>query len=140
MIELIIVLGVLGILAAAVAPKISKGITSSRLQRAQNVVRNDLQLAVSLASRHRAPVRLERYAANDTLGYVITDRATGTRLFARDLGLESDFQLNTLTFSIASVIFFPNGITSSPLVVDVNSTGGVSRRIQMTKVGFVRTP
>ena len=138
LIELMLVVALLGIVAAVVTPRIGAGLTSARLDRAARVVYGDLQLAPQLAARQRKPVKIIFDVTNRK--YTIVDRATPTTIYiARDLGSASEFKVSAISTDVVNnaLEFFPNGITSGNMTVTV-TTGSRSRTVRITTAGFVR--
>ncbi len=133
--ELLIVVVILGIVAAIATPGISRAIRHQRVNRAAALISADLQNVFALAGRQRAPVHLASDATNKT--YNFSDRKTGTVYQTRNLGSASEYQIGTLTFAPTVVDMFPNGISSSALTVTVG-TGDYSRTITASTAGFVR--
>jgi type II secretion system protein H len=133
--ELLIVLVILGILAAFATPAIASTIRHQRVNKAAALVAADLQNVFAMAGRQRAPVHLASDATAKT--YTFSDRKTGAIFQTRDLGTTSEYQIGTLTFSPATVDMFPNGIGSSQLTVTVG-IGDYSRTITASTAGFVR--
>ena len=135
-VEMAVVMVIIGLLAAAVMPRIGRGIAQRELDRVTQTMITDLQTASQLAARNRRPVRLR---AVGTTGYEIVERAnTATRLVYRNYGTGSNVGA---TFSnVTDVDFFPNGITSltagpATFTITVN---GMTRSVQLTKIGHVR--
>jgi len=133
--ELTTVIAFVGILAAIVSTRIAPVLTRTSAGQAISVVASDLELAVSIASRQRRPVRLSCDCAAGV--YTITDRESGALLFRRVVGGASGgFGVTGLGFSDTTDVF-PSGVTSGALTVTV-SAPGVSRQVTMSTGGFVR--
>jgi prepilin-type N-terminal cleavage/methylation domain-containing protein len=133
--ELLVAIVFIGIMTAIMAPKIVPVLTRSSAGQAISVVANDLELAVSLASRQRRPVRISCDCAAGT--YTLTDRESGAVLFRRVLGgPNAGFGITGLTLSETTDVF-PSGVASAVLTVTV-SASGVSRQATMSTGGFVR--
>jgi prepilin-type N-terminal cleavage/methylation domain-containing protein len=124
---------VLGLLAAITGPPVARQLRSHRVGQAANVVAGDLELAFSMAARQRKPMRV---AVTGTT-YTIADRAGGTVRFQRQLGADSEYRLQSVTFSASPVDVFPSGVASSADTVTLTS-GNAIRRIVMTPAGQVR--
>jgi type II secretion system protein H len=133
--ELLIVVVILGIVAAFATPAIASTVRHQRVNRAAALIAADLQNVFAMAGRQRAPVHLASDATAKT--YTFSDRKTGTVFQTRDLGSTSEYQIGLLTFSPSTVDMFPNGIGSSALTVTVG-TGDYSRTITASTAGFVR--
>ena len=133
--EMLLVVAIIGIIAAIGAPKIATMIRHQRVNKAASLVVADLQNVFAMAGRQRAPV----HVAYDGVGlsYTFTDRKTGAVLQTRSLGSTSEYSLTTLTFSPSVVDMFPNGIGSAPLTVTVGA-GDYARTVTASTAGFVR--
>src|SRR5258706_2324091 len=119
--ELMLVITVIGILAAVCMPRISQIITREGAGQAAGVVANDLEYAVSLAARQRKPLRVACDCANGI--YTLSDRASGDVIFRRRIGgSDGGLGLTTLTFSTTPVDIFPSGLTTSTLTVTVTAS------------------
>src|SRR5687768_12505048 len=81
MLEMLLVLIIISVLVGIVIPKIARIIRHERVNRAAQVVVQDLQNGFATAGRQRAPVRLTFYPSTKT--YEFTDRATGTVIQTR---------------------------------------------------------
>ena len=135
-IELLMVVCIMGILAAMTGPHISKIIRHNRVNRAAMVITADLQNAFASAARQRAPVRISADAA--TKSYQFVDRKTGQVLKIRSFyGDTSEYRLTTLVLTPSTIDVFPTGVSSSPVVVDLGN-GNYSRRITASTAGFIR--
>jgi prepilin-type N-terminal cleavage/methylation domain-containing protein len=133
--EMLLVVAIIGIIAAIGAPKIATMIRHQRVNKAASLVVADLQNVFAMAGRQRAPVHVAYDSA--VLSYTFTDRKTGTVLQTRTLGSTSEYRLTTLTFSPTVVDMFPNGIGSAALTVTVGA-GDYSRTVTASTAGFVR--
>jgi type IV fimbrial biogenesis protein FimT len=134
--ELMLVITLVGIIAAMAMPRISQIMTRSGASQAAGVVATDLEYAVSLAARQRKPVRIACDCANGV--YTFSDRASGTVLFRRRIGgLDGGFGLSALTFSSGSVDIFPSGIASGALTVTLTAVSA-TRQVTLSSAGFVR--
>lgn len=142
MLEMLIVMMIIGVLAAVVIPKISTHMRHERVNRAAQVLVQDLQNGFAMAGRQRAPVRLTFTPSTKT--YTFSDRATGVVLQKRVMATGSDYSLTSLavriygtTTEISSVDILPNGIGSLAFTVKLTN-GDYSREISSTTAGFVR--
>jgi type II secretory pathway pseudopilin PulG len=126
---------ILGVVAAMAMPAYERSMRSSKVNRAANVVANDMRNAFSLAIRERKPVRITFNTSART--YTITDRSSGTVLVSRDFGVRSAFGISALGSNRGTVDFFPNGLTNNSVNITVNA-GTLQRTITMTRVGQVR--
>lgn len=139
--ELLVVMVIGAIMLAVVAPGVSRALAQTRVQRAAAVVAGDLQLAHSLAARHRAPVRV---SVNQHSRTVVLHRATtpDTVYNTRRLDGTSEYPMQSLTANNAFVTVYPNGLASAseaawPLTISLQA-GGLAREVRMNRVGQVR--
>lgn len=137
LVELLIVILVFSVMAGAVAPTVSRVVTHARVNQAAMVVGHDLAVATSAAARQRKPVRVA--VGGDRRSFTVSERASGALLQARDLGRDSEYGLDSVSFSVTPVDLFPNGFTSSALTVTVWARG-YSRQVTMSRAGWVRVP
>jgi type IV fimbrial biogenesis protein FimT len=136
MLELVIVMVIVGIMAALAAPAISTVMRHNRVNRAAAVITSDFQNAFAVAARQREPVRISADAS--TQSYQFTDRRTGTVLRTRTFyGSTSEYSLTSLNFHPATIDVFPNGVSSAVDTVDL-ADGDYSKRITASTAGFVR--
>jgi type II secretory pathway pseudopilin PulG len=142
LVEVGIVMIIMGLIAAMIIPKIGSGIASRELDRVSQQLVTDLRTAGQLATRHRRPVRFQ---AVGTSGYEIVDKATTTKSYVkRSFGATSGANASFAT--LPTLDFYPNGIlgtTSSTVTFPVSMTvtvNGKSRRVTVSRVGFVRRP
>jgi Tfp pilus assembly protein FimT len=126
---------VVGLLVKIAVTKTSRIMRHERVNRAAQVVVQDLQNGFAMAGRQRAPVRIT--FTPSTKNYVFTDRASGTQLQQRDMGFGTEFQLSGLTSDVSPVDVLPNGIGSSAFTVTV-TLGDYSRQVRASSAGFVR--
>ena len=134
LLETIISLTIISILAAAGTPMVNRAIGHSRVNNTANVIAGDLQLAFSLASRQRAPLRF----TVDPSGrrYRIATRA-GTVIKERRIGDLSDLHVSSVATTVSTLDVFPTGLASSAITITVG-IDGYTRRITMTRAGQVR--
>jgi Tfp pilus assembly protein FimT len=130
------VVAILGIMASVAGPAMSRIVRHNRVNRATMVITSDLQNAFAVAARQREPVRIQADAS--TRSYQFVDRKTGAVLRIRTFyGDTSEYRLNTLVFTPATLDVFPNGVASAPLTVDL-ANGDYSKQIKASTAGFVR--
>lgn len=135
LIETLIVLAVMAIMAGALAPVVARHITHSRVNGAAQVVVGDLEMALSVAARQRRPVRVTVDAAQ--LSVLIADRASGQTIARHAYGPATEYKLETLSSSPASIDILPHGVATSAATLTVG-IGGYSRRVTLTRAGLVR--
>lgn len=135
MLEMLIVLIVVALLVTISIPKMARIMSHERVNRAAQVIVNDLQNGFAMAGRQRAPVRLTFTPSTKT--YVFTDRATGTVLQTRTMNNQSEYGLTTLSSSPTVVDVLPNGIGSASFTVTI-AQNGYTRTVTASSAGFVR--
>lgn len=134
--ELLIVVVILGIAATMMGPAMSRIVRHQRVNRASMIIVSDLQNAFAVAARQREPVRVQADAASRS--YQFVDRKTGAVLRIRAFyGDTSEYKLSTLVFTPATFDVFPNGVSSSPVTIDL-ANGDYIRHITASTAGFVR--
>jgi type II secretion system protein H len=136
LIEVLVVVVILGIMAGAAGPAMAVMVRHNRVNRATAVITSDLQNAFAVAARQREPVRVQA----DSVGrsYQFVDRKTGAVLRIRTFyGNSSEYGLNRLVFNPTTFDVFPNGVSSSPVTVDL-ANGDYSKQIKASTAGFVR--
>ena len=131
----VLAIAISGIVAAVAIPRVSQMVQRSRVTQAAHLVAGDLDLAFTLAARHRHPVRLAYTPQSGQ--YTIADRVSGAVLHRRSIGASSEWKLDSVTFAPSSVDVSPNGLASGPLTVTVAALGN-SRRVAMTRAGIIR--
>ncbi len=135
MLEMLIVMIIIAVLVGIIIPKISRQIQHERVNRAAQVLVQDLQNGFAVAGRQRAPVRLT--FTPSTLTYIFTDRATGTVLQKRIMATGSEYSLTALSSTQNTVDVLPNGIGSAAFVVTLTN-GNYFRKVSASSAGFIR--
>lgn len=135
--ELLVVVVVIGLLAAIGIPKIGMQVQQSKVRQAASVVMGDLEQAVSLAARARRPMVVLCDCNGLTLLMRDRDAIDSVRL-RRNLGPGSGVEITTMTLSRDSVIVFPSGLLSDTLAVVLTGTNGYSRTVTLSRAGRVR--
>src|SRR5688572_12194437 len=120
-IEMMIALVVVALITATAGPGFGRLMRNQRVNKAATLVSNDIQNAFSLAARQRKPVQLNWVSGSTR--YTIKDRAATDTIIKRELGTGSEYGLASINFSPASVVMFPNGISSAALTVTLNTDG-----------------
>ena len=134
--ELLIVVVILGIAATMMGPAMSRIVRHQRVNRASMIIVSDLQNAFAVAARQREPVRVQADAASRS--YQFVDRKTGAVLRIRAFyGDTSEYKLSTLVFTPTTFDVFPNGVSSSPVTIDL-ANGDYLRHITASTAGFIR--
>jgi len=134
--ELLVVVGMIGILAAIAGPAMSRIVRHQRANRAAMVIAADLQNAFAVAARQREPVRIQADAA--TRSYQFIDRKSGNILRIRTFyGDTSEYRLTQLVFTPATIDVFPSGISSAAVTVNL-ANGDYAKTITASTAGFIR--
>lgn len=134
-IEMLIVVVVIGIMAAAVMPRISRIVAEERVRKLQGAVAVDLELAFALANRERKPVTVTYNTSTSVLE--VKDRATNTVLKSHYLGQNQGLSATAVSFSpTAGITIFPNGLATAAVTV-LLINGEYIRRVAVTRAGLV---
>jgi type II secretion system protein H len=134
--EMLIVVAILGIMAAMVGPALSRIVRHNRVNRAATVIASDLQNAFAVAARQREPVRIQADAASRS--YQFVDRKSGAVLRIRTFyGDTSEYRLTKLEFNPTTIDVFPNGVSSAKVTIDL-ANGDYSKQITASTAGFIR--
>jgi len=136
MLEMLIVMIVMGLLVKISVQKIERVIRHERVNRAAQVLVQDLQNGFAMAGRQRAPVRLTFTPSTKT--YVFTDRASGTVLQTRVMSTGADYSLTSMETTATTVDILPNGIGSTAFTVKLWN-GDYKREVVASTAGFVRS-
>jgi len=136
MVEVLVVVGILGILATIVGPAMSRIVRHQRVNRAATVIAADLQNAFAVAARQREPVRIQADAPSRS--YQFIDRKSGTVLRIRTFyGDTSEYKLSTLVFNPTTLDVFPSGVSSAPVTINL-ANGDYAKTITASTAGFIR--
>lgn len=135
MIELLVVVVLIGILLLGTVPRLGQMLRSSRVDRAAGLVALTLERSFTLASRQRRPVTVSCDCVNQAIE--IRDEATGTLYQRRAFGPDTEYQIDSLLLSEASVTVSPSGVATLPLTVTI-AAGPSNRQITMSSAGLVR--
>lgn len=136
MLEMLLVMIVISVLVGIAIPKMARVIRHERVNRAAQVLVQDLQNGFAMAGRQRAPVRLTFTPA--TMTYTFSDRASGTVLQTRVMSTGADYSLTSMTVQpVNSIDILPNGIGSTAFTVTL-ANGDYARPVFASTAGFVR--
>lgn len=135
MLEMLVVLIIIGVLVAIAVPKMERIVRHERVNRAAQVIVQDLQNGFALAGRQRAPVRLT--FTTSLQKYVFSDRLTGTAIMTRLLSTGADFSLTSMSVDNNPIDILPNGIGTTAFVVTI-ANGDYVRQVTASSAGFVR--
>lgn len=134
-IELLIVVVIIGLMAAAAMPRIGTVVAQERMRKLQLLVANDIELAFELAQREHKPVTITYSTSTKIM--TVTDRAAGTVLASRYLGQSAELSTTAVTFSPSGgITIFPMGLASAALTVSV-SNGSFTRTVSATRAGLL---
>ncbi|MBI2408547.1 MAG: type II secretion system protein [Gemmatimonadetes bacterium] len=134
-IEMVIAMVIIGLMASAIMPRISRIVAEERIRKLQAAVATDFELAFALASRERKPVTVTYSTSTQVLA--ITDRATSTVLKTRYLGQNQSSSTTAVTFSPSGgITIFPAGLATAAVTVTV-SNGNFTRTVMVTRAGQV---
>jgi prepilin-type N-terminal cleavage/methylation domain-containing protein len=133
MAELLIVLVIMGISLAIVAPKLSGVVRVSAIDGALNQVSGDLQFARLLAIRNGWPVRLATTAAGT---YTIVEDPAGANRTLKAVALRNDYPGVSLTAT--TITFDSRGMVTSGDAAVTASRQGRSGTLRVTGVGRIR--
>ena len=134
---MIVVMTIVGVVAAISVPKISTINTQNKVHRAANALQTEVQQAFAIAGRNRQPIKVLWSSAS--LQVQVTNRA-GTIIYRRiGLGAGSGFSLaaSDVTIYPTTLTVFPNGLASDTLNMKI-SKGGFSKTVRVSKSGMTR--
>lgn len=136
-VELVIVLALVGAAAMIAVPRMANAIGIARVDRASRTIAIDLEQAIGLAARQRAPVRIEQPVGTRTI--VIENASDETVYWTTDLadGTFVGTNVDALTLNPTSIVVFPSGTASGSLTVTVTARGR-SRIVSMSQAGQIR--
>jgi type II secretion system protein H len=135
LIEMILAMLMLGIIAGIAIPRVREAARGANSARATRTIALDLEQAVSLAVRQRAPVDIVHGAGS--LQFTIQNAEDGTVYVERDFSDGSSAHVSELALTPTTIRIFPTGRTSASLAVTVGS-GDEERTITMSQAGQVR--
>jgi prepilin-type N-terminal cleavage/methylation domain-containing protein len=135
-VELVIAMALFALVTVFAVPRASEAMRIATVDRASRVVAIDLEQALGLAARHRAPIRVRQ--PNGTRQIVAQNR--NTSVVYRTTNLEEDtggLDVETLTLNPTSVDVFPTGQVSAALTVTIGS-GDYQRTVTLSQAGQIR--
>ena len=135
MVESVIVIVVFGTMASIGLPKVNRDMRQRRVIAASNALSAEIPAAFSLAARQRKPVTLSYDAASGEVR--VSDRATGTIYARRALTGTSEYLLDDVTMTPASVQVYPNGVSSSAFTIRL-ANGKFVRQLTVGRTGLSR--
>lgn len=139
-VELFAVIVLIGLLVLIMVPRIGRGLTSSRVDRAASLIALMLERSFTLSARHRQPVVIAcEGGSTSCASQTLELRAlTGGNVYMRrTFGPNTEFQVDSMTLSTAEVTVRPHGVADDTLTVTI-SAGAARRRISLSSAGLVR--
>ena len=133
--EAMIVVVVLGVMFSISLPRFNATTKQRRVISAATTLNADVPVAFSLAARQRKPVTLTYDATSGEVR--VADRLTGTVYHRRALQSTSEYKIDSVTMTPASVQILPNGVASAPFTVTLFS-GKFVRQIAVSRSGYTR--
>lgn len=144
LVELFAVIVLIGLLVLIMVPRIGRGLTSSRVDRAASLIALMLERSFTLAARHRQPVVVACEGGSTTCTtqtLELRELSGGTVYMRRSFGPNTEFQVENMTLVIpggaTEVTVRPFGVSDVALEVQI-STASATRRIMMSSAGLVR--
>ena len=135
MIEIVFAIGVFAILVTASWVRMRPALASARVRKAATVIATDLQYAQMLAVRQRRPVAV--IVDPSMRAYIIRLRDTSLTMRTRFLGQDTEFSLDSLSVSPASVVLLPSGVAVGTATFTARQ-GGYTRHVRLNRGGQVR--
>lgn len=134
--ESLIVIVVLGTMLSIGLPRANESMRQRRVIGASNAVNASIPQAFSLAARARKPVTLTYDASSGEIR--VTPRGFPDTVYARRaVGSNSEYKIETVTMTPASVQIFPNGTSSSAFTIRLVN-GSFVRQLNVARTGFTR--
>jgi type II secretory pathway pseudopilin PulG len=135
LIEAVMVILIIATVVGALTPSVIRQITHARTNRAASVIASDFYLAQATASRSRKPVLLTVDTTAKTV--TLTDAQSSTQLVVRRFGPTSEFKLQRLEATPATVLMFPSGMASGSVAI-VLGDASYTRNINVSRAGQIR--
>lgn len=137
MVEMLTVIVVFGTMLAIALPRANKSILQRRVIGAGNALNQTIPQAFSLAARARKPVVLRYDAASGEIRVTSRTNPVDTIYARRALGSTSEYKLESVTMTPASVQIFPNGTSSSAFTIRLVN-GSFVRQLNVGRTGLTR--
>ncbi len=136
LLEVLVVMVIGAIAVMMAAPSIGSSVRQTHAQQAAATIAQDMQRALSTASRTNRPVRIE--IDTNALSYEMVDRVDGTVYATRHFGSgESEFALSSMVTGSANWLVMPNGTAAGTYTMTIQA-GDNRRRITLTRAGLIR--
>jgi Tfp pilus assembly protein FimT len=134
--ELIIVMSLIGLAMTLVLPSIGRTVAQVRLQRAATLVASNVQLAQSLASRQRRPVRLSVDTRQKVMR--VRDYTNPATVYAEQRFDEtSENAVSRLEVTDTSVVIYPSGLYAQQISFTL-TTANKRRAVHVSRAGQIR--
>lgn len=134
-VELLIVVTIIGLMAVAAMPRISRVVAEQRIRKLQEVVATDIERAFALARRERKPITVTYNTSTFVL--TVADRASGTALFTDYIGRFDDMSTTSVSFSpSAGITIFPMGLSTAAMTITLTNAT-YTRTVSVTRAGQV---
>ncbi len=139
MIEMLIVMMMVGILAAVAAPTLARSVSGQTVKGAASVMAADIETGFSLAARARRPMLFACDAV--ALRCRLTDQATGVVRFERIFNRNSGFEVGSMVWSPSNsslpVVIGPAGLATQGFSISLTQGSSVKRVVAL-RSGLVR--
>lgn len=126
LLELMVVIGIFGILIAIAAPRVSGLMRSSRLVGASNTLTSDLYYARALANSQRRTFKIEFQANAYTLSRVSPASTIRTRALPRGVAVASTDTATFYPWGLTKPVVYTMTAASSYTVLRLGANGSVS--------------
>lgn len=140
MIEILLVLFLVGAVAAISIRSVGDTIRRDRVQKTMAIISTDLEQAFSIAARQRTPVRLMFDSVNKT--FAVVARADTTFKYRTRQFAVGEMALDYLSVSRTTLDILPSGLSADTLSLrlGIYSRNGqrYDRTLRMTRAGLVR--
>ena len=140
LVELLIVMALMGIVAAISIRSVGDTIRRDRVQKATAIVSTDIEQAFALAARQRTPMRLLFDSARKK--FAVAERNDTTLKYRTRQFATGDLALDYISVSSPTLDIMPSGLSADTLSLrlGIYSRNGrrYDRTVRMTRGGLVR--
>lgn len=136
LIELVLVIGIIGIIASIGAPIISRFLPSMRLTGATKELVMELRRAQQYAVTEQIIYQI-RFYENENKYQLI--KKTEPEELIKETGLPETIAFYRISFSPPEVDFNPAGIPSGPGEIELINQKGKKTKIEINPVGFIKS-
>ena len=140
MLELLLVLTLIGIVAAIAIRSVGDTISRDRVNKVAAVLSTDIEQGFAMAARQRSPIRV--LIDSSTMTIAFADRADTTLKYRTRQLKTGDMALGFISASRNNLDILPSGLSADTLSLrlGIYSKGGTtySRTLRMTRAGMVR--